>query len=149
MQYILSTEPTGTIPIALISEGDLAELHTRLIPLVVPSLNANGSKSKRKMKEVMVKITDKSDDINVNNGKVLVCDHRYIFRSNTGTQGSFYRRRMKRYLLALQPMHLSKCNTRESPSVRPSEQSGSAKCTPPETGLYHAGGTELPTNATP
>jgi hypothetical protein len=48
----------------------------RLAPLIVPPRNANGSKSKRKMKEVSVKITDKSDDTtsskpsSVSNGKV-------------------------------------------------------------------------------
>jgi hypothetical protein len=61
-QYVLSTEPTSTIPIGLSLEDDLAELHARLVPLIVPGRNANGAKSKRKMKEVMVKVTDKSDD---------------------------------------------------------------------------------------
>ena len=84
-QYILSTEPTGTIPIALTSQSDLDELYTRLVPLVVPPRNANGSKSKRKMKEVTVKITDKSEDANTipsvnSNGKV--CD-KHCFRSHT------------------------------------------------------------------
>jgi hypothetical protein len=70
-QYILSTEPAGTIPIALTSQDDLAELHKRLIPLVVPPRNANGSVSKRKMKEVTVKVTDKNDDGNSStSGKV-------------------------------------------------------------------------------
>ena len=85
-QYVLSTEPTSTIPIGLTSEDDLAELHTRLIPLVVPPRNANGSKSKRKMKEFTVKITDKNDDVTssktstVGHGKVR---NRYIFGSIT------------------------------------------------------------------
>ena len=77
-QYVLSTEPANTIPIALTSDDDLAELHTRLVPLVIPPKNANGSKSKQKIKEVYVKITNKSKDISssktssVSNGKV--CD---------------------------------------------------------------------------
>ena len=80
-QYVLSTEPTNTILIALTSENDLAELHTRLAPLLVPPRNANSSKSKRKMKEVTVKVTDKSNDItsktsSVGNGKVC---NRHIF----------------------------------------------------------------------
>lgn len=80
-QYVLSTEPNSTIPIALTSENDLAELHARLAPLVVPPRNANGSRSKRKMKEVSVKVTDKSDDTtssktsSASNGKVR---NRYI-----------------------------------------------------------------------
>jgi hypothetical protein len=71
-QYVLSNEPAGAIPIALTSQGDLAELHERLIPLVVPPRNADGSRSKRKKKEVMVKVTDKNDDGNTSagNGKV-------------------------------------------------------------------------------
>ena len=80
-QYVLSTEPNSTIPIALTSENDLAELHACLAPLVVPPRNANGSRSKRKMKEVSVKVTDKSDDTtssktsSASNGKVR---NRYI-----------------------------------------------------------------------
>lgn len=72
VQYVLSTEPAGAIPIMLMSQADLDELHERLIPLVVPPRNANGSVSKRKMKEVTVKVTDKSDDANSSggNGKV-------------------------------------------------------------------------------
>ncbi|KAH9983685.1 hypothetical protein BJV77DRAFT_1072685 [Russula vinacea] len=72
MQYVLSTEPAGAIPIMLMSQADLDELHERLIPLVVPPQNANGSVSKQKMKEVTVKVTDKSDDANSSggNGKV-------------------------------------------------------------------------------
>ena len=75
-QYVLSTEPMSTIPIALTSASDLAELHTRLVPLIIPPQNANGSKSKQKMKEVTVKVTDKSEDntssktSSVGNGKV-------------------------------------------------------------------------------
>lgn len=97
-QYVLSTEPTSTIPIALTSEDDLAELHTRLIPLIVPPRNANGSKSKRKMKEVTVKVTDKSDDTtsskasSVTNGKV--CD-RLIGIFWDQLKESFYRRRTR------------------------------------------------------
>ncbi|KAF8466784.1 hypothetical protein DFH94DRAFT_686038 [Russula ochroleuca] len=55
----------------LTSQADLAELHKRLAPLVVPPQNADGSVSKRKMKEVIVKVTDKGDDANssASNGK--------------------------------------------------------------------------------
>lgn len=81
-QYVLSIEPTGAIPIALTSQADLDELHERLIPLVVPPRNANGTVSKRKMKELTVKVTDKGDDVNASasNGKVR-CSH--IFMTNT------------------------------------------------------------------
>jgi hypothetical protein len=47
---------------------------------MVPPRNANGSKSKRKMKEVTVRITDKSDDTTSSNPKTSsatngkVCD---------------------------------------------------------------------------
>jgi hypothetical protein len=34
-QYVLSTEPTGAIPITLTSQAYLAELHKCLAPLVV------------------------------------------------------------------------------------------------------------------
>ncbi len=95
-QYVLSNEPTNTIPIALASEDDLAELHRCLTPLVVPSRNANGSKSKRKMKELTVKVTDKSDDTTSKpssvSGKVR---DRYILWSSQVLKESFYRRRMK------------------------------------------------------
>jgi len=82
-QYVLSTEPAGAIPIALTSQDDLAELHERLIPLVVPPRNANGSVSKRKMKEVTVKVTDKNDDVtsSASNGKVRRT--RFLMTSNT------------------------------------------------------------------
>lgn len=72
-QYVLSIEPTGAIPIALASQADLAELHKCLVPLVVPPQDANGSVSKRKMKEVIVRVTDKGDDVALpaaGNGKV-------------------------------------------------------------------------------
>jgi hypothetical protein len=83
-QYVLSTEPTNTIPIALTSVNDLAELHTRLAPLIVPPRNANGSKSKRKMKEVTVKVTDKNEDTpssktsSVSNGKKVRHDRHIL-----------------------------------------------------------------------
>ncbi|KAF8232574.1 hypothetical protein L208DRAFT_1561941 [Tricholoma matsutake] len=63
VQYVLSTEPAGAIPIALALQTDLAELHGHLVPLVVPPQNANGSVSKQKMKEVIVRVTDKADDV--------------------------------------------------------------------------------------
>jgi hypothetical protein len=95
-QYVLSTEPTSTIQIALTLENDLAELHKHLIPYIVPPWNANGSKSKRKMKEVTVKVTNKSNDttsskaFSVTNGKV--CDRQIgIFWDQL--KESFYRRR--------------------------------------------------------
>lgn len=69
IQYVLSSEPTSTIPITLTLEDDLAALHARLIPLVVPPRNADGSRSKRKMKEVTVKVTDKGDDAVSSNSK--------------------------------------------------------------------------------
>ena len=72
-QYVISIEPAGAIPIALTSQADLIELHECLAPLVVPPQNTNGSISKQKMKEVIVKVTDKGDDVApsaTSNGKV-------------------------------------------------------------------------------
>ena len=145
VQYILSTEPTGTIPIALTSESDLAELHTRLIPLVVPPRNANGSKSKRKMKDVTVKVTDKSDDTtsktSINNGKVCVS---HIFRFQI--QKKLYRERMKikSYHRVLQSADLETSTRKELQFVRPSGHAGDVKHTPQETDLCHAGGMASP-----
>jgi hypothetical protein len=78
-QYLLSTEATGAIPIALTSQADLDELHKRLSPLIVPQRNTNGTISKRKMKEVIVRVTDKGDDTtsSASNGKVC---HNQNFR---------------------------------------------------------------------
>lgn len=72
-QYILSTESASTIPITLATPDDLAELHTRLGPLVTPPRNADGSRSKRKPKLIIVKVTDKNDNptSSTSNGKVL------------------------------------------------------------------------------
>ena len=76
-QYTLSTEPAEAIPIALTSQDDLVKLHDRLAPLIVPPRNANGSVSKQKMKEVIVRVTDKGDDMgsSTNQGKVCAFDN--------------------------------------------------------------------------
>jgi len=95
-QYVLSNKPTNTIPIALASEDDLTKLHRCLTPLVIPSQNANGLKSKQKMKELTVKVTDKSNDTTLKPSSVSgkVCD-RYILQSSQVLKESFYRRRIK------------------------------------------------------
>jgi hypothetical protein len=62
-QYTLSTDRKGAIPIPLTSQIDLDTLHERLVSLIFPGRNADGSRSRRKKKEVTVFVTDKSDDI--------------------------------------------------------------------------------------
>ena len=143
-QYVLSTEPTNTIPISLGSDEDLAELHTRLAPLIVPPRNANGSKSKRKMKEVTVRVTDKSDDTisktSSGNGKVR---NIYILGNRIKYSRLFYRKRMKReshqWALRQLALHSVTFTKRGSQSARPSGHTGGVKYTLSEKGLCLAG----------
>ncbi|KAH9992366.1 hypothetical protein BJV77DRAFT_445117 [Russula vinacea] len=80
----------------LMSQADLDELHERLIPLVVPPRNANGSVSKRKMKEVTVKVTDKSDDANSSggNGKKKRDESRERSNSLANPAAEFYQKKI-------------------------------------------------------
>ncbi|KAH9986256.1 hypothetical protein BJV77DRAFT_68161 [Russula vinacea] len=106
----------------LMSQADLDELHERLIPLVVPPRNANGSVSKRKMKEVTVKVTI----------KVTMQTHREATgrRNVTKAENGLIR-------LLIQLLSSTK---KRSLCVRLSGATGSVKHTPSETGLCHAGG---------
>jgi hypothetical protein len=134
-QYILSTEPTGAIPIMLTSQADLAELHKRLAPLVVPPQNADGSVSKRKMKEVIVKVTDKGDDANssASNGKVCYRLFSYQVLKNLS------RRRMKAKNNLIRLSHMMRSTKRGLLFMRQSGPIGSVTCTLLEIGLFRAG----------
>lgn len=139
VQYVLSTEPAGAIPIMLMSQADLDELHERLIPLVVPPRNANGSVSKRKMKEVTVKVTDKSDDANSSggNGKVR---YKFIFYDKVPNYHSRRNVTKAENGLIRLLIQLLSSTKKGSLCVRLSGVTGSVKHTPSETGLCHAGG---------
>ena len=141
-QYILSTEPTGAIPIALTSQADLVELHERLVPLVVPPRNTNGSISKRKMREVLVKVTDKSDDVSSSSGNGKV--RRRLFPMICAKKIS--RRRTRAESDQIQPPHRMTCMTKGLPSARQFGPTGSVKHTPLERGQFRAGGMALQLN---
>src|ERR1700676_1273306 len=60
-QYRLSTDAKGSLPFDLTSSQDLRQLVKIIQPLVVPPRLANGKRSKKRMKEVIVSVSQKGD----------------------------------------------------------------------------------------
>jgi hypothetical protein len=139
-QYVLSTEPAGAIPISLASQADLAELHEHLVPLVVPPRNANSSVLKCKMKEVLVRVTDKGNDAALSaassNGKV---GNKHCSDSEMTTK-NLSRRGAKAENGPLQLHRLTTYTRRGLPFRRQSKPTGDVKHILLETDLCRAGG---------
>jgi hypothetical protein len=75
LQYRLSTDHPKSLPFELTSAKHLENLIMVLRPLIVPPLLANGWRSTRKMKSVLVQVFSEGDDAGVPQGDGKVRTH--------------------------------------------------------------------------